>query len=142
MSNTQEGMAGQDEQILAVTNVLKNLDTNEKQKVDKRIEEVCKEKTNIEVSKEKEELYDDKEDNENEENGEEKENMNTCNFCKKENATKRCSKRHPKCIKKLFCNTTCEDLGHKKKTPAGAAKKTEVKKKKKYTYKEPCQWAL
>ena len=39
MSNTQEGMACQDDQILAVTKVLKNLDTNEKEKGDKKIED-------------------------------------------------------------------------------------------------------
>ena len=75
---------------------------------------------------------------------ESKENVaNTCNFCKKEGPTKRCSKRHPKCLKKLFCNSSCEEQAHKKKTTATAAtKKAEPKKKKKYTFKDPCQWAL
>merc|ERR1712217_506523 len=143
LSSTQEAMASREDPIVAVTDVLKKLDTNEKEKGDNKIKEVRKEKTNVEGNKEKEEFCDIKEGDENGENEEGKENMNTCNFCNKENPSKRCSKRHPKCIKKLFCNTTCEELAHKKKAAAGASKKPEVKKKKKqYTYKEPCQWAL
>ena len=53
----------------------------------------------------------------------------------------RCSKRHPKCIKKLFCNETCEQMAHKKKEDSNAApkpdaKKAEVKKKKSKGKKE------
>jgi hypothetical protein len=39
----------------------------------------------------------------------------SCCYCRKPNPSKRCSKRHPKCIKKLYCNETCETLSHKKK---------------------------
>ena len=31
-----------------------------------------------------------------------------CSFCKKSKATKRCSKRHAKCLKKIFCDSVCE----------------------------------
>ena len=31
-----------------------------------------------------------------------------CSFCKKSKATKRCSKRHAKCLKKIFCDSICE----------------------------------
>ena len=65
----------------------------------------------------------------------------SCGYCKKADPTKRCSKRHPKCIKKLFCNETCEQMAHKKKEDPNAApkqdvKKAEVKKKKSKGKKE------
>ena len=65
----------------------------------------------------------------------------SCGYCKKTGPTKRCSKRHPKCIKKLFCNETCEQMAHKKKEDSNAApkpdaKKAEVKKKKSKGKKE------
>ena len=65
----------------------------------------------------------------------------SCGYCKKIGPTKRCSKRHPKCIKKLFCNETCEQMAHKKKEDPNAAtkvdaKKAEVKKKKSKGKKE------
>ena len=31
-----------------------------------------------------------------------------CSLCKKSKATKRCSKRHAKCLKKIFCDSVCE----------------------------------
>eukprot|EP00088_Acartia_fossae_P014514 TRINITY_DN1777_c0_g1_i7.p1 TRINITY_DN1777_c0_g1~~TRINITY_DN1777_c0_g1_i7.p1 ORF type:complete len:164 (-),score=34.44 TRINITY_DN1777_c0_g1_i7:475-966(-) len=39
-----------------------------------------------------------------------------CSYCGKTNPipTKRCLKRHPKCMKKLFCSETCEVMSHKK----------------------------
>ena len=40
-----------------------------------------------------------------------------CAFCSKEKATKRCSKRHAKCLKKLFCDKICETSGHRVKKP-------------------------
>merc|ERR1712129_411638 len=66
---------------------------------------------------------------------------NSCGFCKKADAGKRCSKRHPKCLKKMFCNETCETAAHKKKvTPEeaakAAAKKAADKKKKSKSKKE------
>ena len=129
-------MANQDEKVAAVIEDLEKLETDDKKKED--VKEVSEEKAAVEAGKENE-----KPGNEEGDDEEEKENMNTCNFCKKDGPTKRCSKRHPKCIKKLFCNTTCEEQAHKKKVPAGGIKKTDVKKKKKsYTFKEPCQWAL
>ena len=54
---------------------------------------------------------------------------NLCGFCKKSDPTKRCSKRHPKFLKKLFCNETCEIAAHKKKEdPAAVAAKAAAKK--------------
>merc|ERR1719322_1498879 len=41
-----------------------------------------------------------------------------CSFCKKSKATKRCSKRHAKCLKKIFCDSVCETQAHKKKVEA------------------------
>jgi len=61
-------------------------------------------------------------------------NVNVCAYCKKANPSKRCSKRHPKCLKKMFCNESCEISGHKKKeepTASEGIKKPEIKKKKK-----------
>ena len=58
-----------------------------------------------------------------------------CSYCKKTNPTptKRCSKRHQKCLPKLFCNDTCESLAHENKKAAlvkkEASKVAAVKKK-------------
>ena len=41
-----------------------------------------------------------------------------CAFCKKTGPTKRCSKRHQKCLAKMFCNETCESLAHEDKKAA------------------------
>merc|ERR1711971_299461 len=59
----------------------------------------------------------------------------TCAFCKKASPTKRCSKRHPKCLKKMFCNEACETQSHKKKDtgavkPSSTTAKVAAKKKK------------
>ena len=51
-----------------------------------------------------------------------------CAHCKKTKPTKRCAKRHPKCLQKLFCNETCEVLAHKKKEDPNAAPKPDAKK--------------
>ena len=60
-----------------------------------------------------------------------------CSHCKKSKPSKRCTKRHMKCLQKIFCNDTCEMLSHKKKEDANAentktenTKKVEAKKKK------------
>jgi hypothetical protein len=57
-----------------------------------------------------------------------------CAHCKKVKPSKRCAKRHPKCLKKLFCNDTCEMLAHKKKEDTKKteedAKKADAKRKK------------
>ena len=45
-----------------------------------------------------------------------------CAFCKKAGPTKRCSKRHQKCLPKMFCNETCEALAHEDKKSAVAKK--------------------
>eukprot|EP00092_Neocalanus_flemingeri_P020436 GFUD01022139.1.p2 GENE.GFUD01022139.1~~GFUD01022139.1.p2 ORF type:complete len:199 (+),score=84.09 GFUD01022139.1:45-641(+) len=45
-----------------------------------------------------------------------------CAFCKKAGPIKRCSKRHAKCLPKLFCNETCEALAHEDKKAAVAKK--------------------
>ena len=51
-----------------------------------------------------------------------------CCYCKKTGPNKRRAKRHPKCIKKLFCNETCEQMAHKKKDDPNAAPKPDTKK--------------
>ncbi len=54
-----------------------------------------------------------------------------CDYCHRAAPTRRCIKRHPKCMKKLFCNESCEELAHRKKeAPANTAKKPDPKKKK------------
>ena len=45
-----------------------------------------------------------------------------CAFCSKPGPIKRCSKRHPKCLPKMFCNETCEALAHEDKKAALAKK--------------------
>jgi len=50
-----------------------------------------------------------------------------CSFCKKPNPIKRCSKRHPKCLKKLFCSETCEALAHEDKKAAAVKKQAASK---------------
>ena len=56
-----------------------------------------------------------------------------CAFCKKPGPIKRCSKRHPKCLTKMFCNDTCEALAHEDKKAAlvkkQASKAAAAKKK-------------
>merc|ERR1719266_1730371 len=47
-----------------------------------------------------------------------------CAHCKRAGPSKRCSKRHPKCLKKMFCNETCESLAHA--DPKKAAVKKEA----------------
>eukprot|EP00088_Acartia_fossae_P009555 TRINITY_DN14652_c0_g1_i2.p1 TRINITY_DN14652_c0_g1~~TRINITY_DN14652_c0_g1_i2.p1 ORF type:complete len:150 (-),score=37.68 TRINITY_DN14652_c0_g1_i2:286-735(-) len=63
-----------------------------------------------------------------------------CAHCGIKNPTKRCSKRHPKCMKKMFCNESCEGYAHKKKTEdkkvVASAKTTEKTKKKGKSKKE------
>ena len=60
-----------------------------------------------------------------------------CSHCKKTKPSKRCAKRHMKCLQKIFCNETCEMLSHKKKEDPNAdnpktetTKKNDAKKKK------------
>ncbi len=43
-----------------------------------------------------------------------------CAHCAKGGATKRCAKRHQKCLRKMFCDRVCEEAAHKKKAPAPA----------------------
>ena len=38
-----------------------------------------------------------------------------CANCKRSNPTKRCAKRHAKCLTKLFCDSVCEKAAHQKK---------------------------
>ena len=45
--------------------------------------------------------------------------IDSCAYCAKIGATKRCVKRHAKCLKKLFCDEICEKASHK-----GLLKKT------------------
>merc|ERR1712126_380410 len=50
-----------------------------------------------------------------------------CAFCKRSGPTKRCAKRHPKCLKKMFCNESCEALAHEDKKTAVAKKEAAGK---------------
>lgn len=45
-----------------------------------------------------------------------------CALCKKPDPKKRCSKRHPKCLAKMFCNETCESIAHEDRKAAVAKK--------------------
>jgi len=56
-----------------------------------------------------------------------------CAHCGLKGPVKRCSKRHPKCMKKMFCNESCETFAHKVAKPLAAAtgNTDPVKKKKK-----------
>ena len=38
-----------------------------------------------------------------------------CAHCQRSNPTKRCAKRHAKCLSKLFCDSVCEKGAHQKK---------------------------
>ena len=38
-----------------------------------------------------------------------------CANCKRSNPTKRCAKRHAKCLTKLFCDSVCEKGAHQRK---------------------------
>ena len=38
-----------------------------------------------------------------------------CAHCNRSNPSKRCSKRHAKCMKKMFCDDVCEKGAHKVK---------------------------
>ena len=49
-----------------------------------------------------------------------------CAFCNKTGPTKRCSKRHPKCLPKMFCNDSCEAFAHEDKK-AALVKKEKAK---------------
>ena len=63
-------------------------------------------------------------------NGNSMENEVVCSHCKKTKPSKRCAKRHMKCLQKIFCNETCEMLSHKKKEDLNADNpKTETMKK-------------
>merc|ERR1719362_2036086 len=50
-----------------------------------------------------------------------------CSFCKEPNPMKRCGKRHPKCLKKMFCSETCEVLAHEDKKAAAVKKQAASK---------------
>merc|ERR1712096_50226 len=39
-----------------------------------------------------------------------------CSNCRRPNPRKKCSKRHTKCSKKLFCDKVCETAAHQKKS--------------------------
>merc|ERR1712141_715933 len=44
--------------------------------------------------------------------------LNGCANCKRQNAKKRCAKRHTKCMNKLFCDGVCEKAAHTKSSAA------------------------
>ena len=89
----------------------------------------------VDVSKGKEENIENNKENDanevQEENG-----KPACAFCKKAEPTKRCSKRHPKCLKKIFCDEACENLAHKKKDDDKKKDMKEVDKKKEESKKK------
>merc|ERR1719481_388785 len=78
-------------------------------------------------------------DKENEYTKNENNGSTVCSFCNKPDPTKRCSKRHPKCLKRVFCNESCEMLSHKKKDDCKkeTKKKEDAKKKKPKAGKNP-----
>ena len=80
-----------------------------------------KKKAATEEKKVEGEKIEDKENLENDEN-EKPEEGPVCAHCKKSDPKKRCSKRHPKCLKKMFCNETCESLAHEDRKTAVAKK--------------------
>ena len=49
----------------------------------------------------------------------------TCAYCKKSNPSKRCAKRHTRCMKLMFCDKVCELGSHQ----ASKATKAEENKK-------------
>ena len=49
----------------------------------------------------------------------------TCSHCGKDKPSKRCAKRHPKCLKKIFCDEICEKRAHAP-APAPAPAKDEA----------------
>ena len=81
-----------------------------------------KKKAATEEKKVEEEKIEDKENLENDENEKPEEEGPVCAHCKKSDPKKRCSKRHPKCLKKMFCNETCESLAHEDRKTAVAKK--------------------
>ena len=82
------------------------------------------------VSKGKEGNIEDNKENNANEGGTVDNGKLACAFCKKAEPTKRCSKRHPKCLKKIFCDEACENLAHKKKDDDKKKDLKEVDKKK------------
>ena len=48
-----------------------------------------------------------------------------CAHCKRSNPTKRCAKRHAKCLTKLFCDSACELASHKKKIAVASPENNE-----------------
>lgn len=47
-----------------------------------------------------------------------------CAYCSKPNPTKRCSKRHGKCMKKMFCDKSCETADHRPKKTESSSEAT------------------
>jgi len=99
---------------------------NQKKKNKKKKKKVVENEENVEVKQE-----DEKEQVDQDLITEAKEPV--CAHCGLKGPVKRCSKRHPKCMKKMFCNESCETFAHKVAKPLAAAtgNTDPVKKKKK-----------
>ena len=48
-----------------------------------------------------------------------------CAHCNRSNPSKRCAKRHAKCLTKLFCDSVCEKAAHQKKGTVASPENNE-----------------
>ena len=105
----------------------KSVETKSQKKKKNKKKAAVEEKKEEVVEESKEEVVEGKENVEN------ANDLPVCAHCKKTDPKKRCSKRHPKCLKKMFCNETCEGLAHEDRKAAvvkkEAAKVANAKKK-------------
>ena len=97
------------------------LEENDKTK-DSKSKEKKKKKKKTAVEKKDANEEEDVSNKENDENEPIVENGPVCSLCKKPDPKKRCSKRHPKCLAKMFCNETCESIAHEDRKAAVAKK--------------------
>ena len=97
-------------------NMNSGADTGSKDKADKK-KRKAKKKSKVVAAEEKSEASVLQEIEKNQPETEETEGP-VCAFCKKTGPAKRCSKRHQKCLVKMFCNETCESLAHEDKKAA------------------------
>ena len=97
------------------------LEENDKTKNSKSKEKKKKKKKTA-VEKKDANEEEDVSNKENDENEPIVENGPVCSLCKKPDPKKRCSKRHPKCLAKMFCNETCESIAHEDRKATVAKK--------------------
>ena len=129
MSSEAESQVSEVETRLQEVSIDQNVEEKvvetKSQKKKKNKKKAAEEKKGEVVEESKAEVAEDKENVEND--------LPVCAHCKKSDPKKRCSKRHPKCLKKMFCNETCESLAHEDRKAAvvkkEAAKVANAKKK-------------